>query len=146
MSIAFTVFGKPAQMGSKKAFFRPGMKRAVIVDDNSAKRKQWSGAFADKAAETMGGAELMHEPIEVHLDFFFARPASHFGSGKNAGRLKDSAPGMHCQTPDIDKLVRAALDSMTGTVYRDDKQVVNLAATRSWTQEQERCEVSVKRI
>lgn len=141
--IAFTVFGKPAQMGSKRAFMRPGMKAPVLVDDNSAKRKQWAGAFADKAAEAMNGAPLVDGPVYVDITFYFARPGSHFGSGKNAGKLKDSAPTAHAQSPDLDKLVRCALDAMTGTVYRDDKQVCSLRAGRCWTEAQEQAVVIV---
>lgn len=137
--IEFTVFGRPAQMGSKKAFYVPKLKRAVITDDNSAKRKQWAGAFADKAALAMDGAPLVDAPLKVAISFHFARPKSHYG----AKGLKPSAPVEHAQSPDLDKLVRCALDAMTGTIYRDDKQVMNLSASRHWTDSQERAEVLV---
>jgi Holliday junction resolvase RusA-like endonuclease len=32
--------------------------------------------------------------------------------------------------PDIDKLIRSTFDSMTGVLYRDDSQVVQVRATK----------------
>jgi len=42
----------------------------------------------------------------------------------------------HSVTPDIDKLVRAALDGMTGVVYRDDAQIDCVKARKVYTEEQ----------
>lgn len=36
--------------------------------------------------------------------------------------------------PDLDKLVRAVLDGLTGVVYMDDAQVVALTATKAYSQ------------
>lgn len=141
MSINFTVFGKPAQMGSKKAFVRGN--RAIITDDNSAKRKQWSNAVSSSAAEAMSESELMTGPIILRVDFFFARPQSHYGSGKNASVLKPSAPGRHAQSPDLDKLIRCIGDALTGIAFRDDRQIFRVESTRFWTADQERAIVEV---
>lgn len=135
--IEFTVYGKPAQMGSKKAFYAPKLKRAFVVDDNSEKRKAWAHAVSCEAADAMHGRVLIDEPVRLLVEFFFARPATHFGSGKNAGRLKATAPVRHAQSPDLDKLVRCLGDALTGIVYRDDKLVCELTASRHWTEGQE---------
>jgi Holliday junction resolvase RusA-like endonuclease len=34
--------------------------------------------------------------------------------------------------PDLDKLVRAVLDSLTGVCYEDDSQVIRLRASKVW--------------
>jgi hypothetical protein len=41
------------------------------------------------------------EPIEVHLAFHFARPKSHFRTGKFSSQLKDSAPHWHAGRRDL---------------------------------------------
>lgn len=140
-SLHFTVFGKPAQMGSKKAFVRGG--RAIITDDNSDKRKQWANAVSSQAAEAMGGMQLVHGAVDLDVAFWFARPKSHFGTGKNSSRLKESAPDRHIQTPDLDKLLRCLCDALTGVVYRDDSQVFRVTCQRCWTCGQEKCDVSL---
>lgn len=142
--IAFTVYGTPAQMGSKKAFVRGN--RAIITDDNSQKRKQWANAVATAAADAMNGQPLTREPLRLFVQFWFARPKSHYGSGKNANKLKDSAPASHAQSPDLDKLIRCLGDALTGIVYNDDRQIVVITASRNWTEEQERAEVEISEI
>ena len=139
--IQFVVFGKPAQMGSKKAFVRGG--RAIITDDNSEKRKSWANAVTARAAEVMQGRTLMTGPVQVRAAFYFRRPAAHYGTGKNAAVLKNSAPSIHAQTPDLDKLIRCLWDALTGVVYRDDALIFQVAASRHWTDKQERAEVEV---
>lgn len=140
-TIKFTVFGKPAQMGSKKAFVRGG--RAIITDDNSEKRKNWANAVSTVAANAMGSTPMATGAVKVKANFYFKRPNSHFGSGKNAEKLKDAAPELHTQTPDLDKLIRCLGDAMTGIVYRDDALICSMVLDRHWTRSQERCEVEV---
>ena len=36
----------------------------------------------------------------------------------------------HTKTPDIDKLLRAALDALTGVVWRDDAQVAEVSVRK----------------
>jgi Holliday junction resolvase RusA-like endonuclease len=143
VNISFTVYGKPVQMGSKKAFVPKGWKRAIITDDNGDKRKQWAGAVSQEAAAVMAGRDLIPGKVLLKVDFYFARPKSHYRSGKNAHLLKDDAPEWHIQTPDLDKLERCLLDAMTGVVYRDDAQVCAVHKGKYWTTEQARAEVTV---
>jgi len=139
--IEFVVYGKPAQMGSKKAFVRGG--RAIITDDNSEKRKQWANEVSSVAAEVMRGRDLISSPVQLRAFFYFRRPNSHYGSGRNATTLKASAPEMHSQTPDLDKLIRCLGDALTGIVFRDDALIWSMVISRHWTEKQERAEVEV---
>lgn len=139
--IKFTVFGKPCPMGSKKAFVIG--KRAIITDVKSDKRKQWANAVSTVAADVMSGRELITSPIVLTVRFYFARPSAHYGSGKNAGTRKASAPEFHSQSPDLDKLLRCLGDAMTGVVYRDDRQIFSIESSRHWTESQERAEITV---
>lgn len=70
--------------------------------------------------------------IDVEIDFFFLRPKSHYGTGKNRLKLKDRSPGHNIQKPDVDKLVRAVLDAMTSVAYKDDSQVVSVSTTKQY--------------
>lgn len=142
--LLFTVFGKPAQMGSKKAFVVGT--RAIITDDNSKKRKSWANAVAAVAAESMLNSPLLNGPVKVVARFYFARPQGHFRTGRHSDQLKDSAPARHSQSPDLDKLVRCLYDAMTGIVYRDDRQICIQESSRHWTTEQECCVVEVTEI
>lgn len=124
-SFRFTVLGEPAPKGSSRAFARPGG-GAVLVPGgskvNREKVKSWDVAVAETAKAAMAGREIIAGPCRVDVIFRFNRPRSHFGSGKNAGKVKATAPDHHTVKPDRDKLVRATLDAMTGIVYIDDAQ------------------------
>ena len=71
-------------------------------------------------------------PVELSLAFFFPRPKSHYGTGKNSELVKASAPVHHAQKPDIDNVIKSTLDAMNGILYEDDKQVIQLRAEKRW--------------
>ena len=56
--------------------------------------------------------------------FIRPRPQGHYGTGRNEGKLKESAPRYLSKTPDTLKLGRAIEDAITGVIWRDDSQVV----------------------
>lgn len=62
-------------------------------------------------------------PIRMDLFFFFSRPKSHYGTGKNASNLKSSAPRFHTTKPDIDNLYKFVTDSLNKVYYRDDSLI-----------------------
>jgi Holliday junction resolvase RusA-like endonuclease len=72
------------------------------------------------------------DPLDCELSatllFVVPRPRSHYGTGRNAGKPKPSAP--RYPHPDIDNYIKAALDAMNGTVYRDDKLIIDLSARK----------------
>jgi Holliday junction resolvase RusA-like endonuclease len=121
--VRFAVYGRAQTQGSKKAV-RAG-KFAKVVDANPG-TKEWRRLVGQVAGEAMeeGGHELMRGAVHLALTFFFARPKSHYGTGRNAGVLKDSAPARHTKKPDLSKLTRAVEDALSGIVYLDDSQVV----------------------
>ena len=125
--VAFFVSGEPkAQPRARAAFFAG---RAHMYTPSSA--KEWTRAVmqAARAAERT----FASQPLELGLDFVFQRPASHFGTGKNADRLKSSAPLHHTAKPDCDNLAKAVMDALTSCgTWDDDRQVIRLAVTKRW--------------
>jgi Holliday junction resolvase RusA-like endonuclease len=119
--IAFTVFGQPEPGGSKRAFVTGG--RARVVDANP-RAKGWKDRVAQVAGEHFQG-ELLDGPLELELTFYSPRPRSHYRTGKNSHRLRDSAPEFPTTRPDAGKLARATTDALTGVLWRDDAQVVD---------------------
>lgn len=118
--IEFTVHGIPAPQGSKTAW-------GTEANPNT---RPWRAAVAAQAAETMGETPLLEGALILEVWFIFPRPKHHFGTGKNAGKLKDAAPVFQQSKPDCDKLVRAIGDALTGTVVRDDSQFSRVIATK----------------
>lgn len=62
-------------------------------------------------------------PLRMDVFFYFMRPASHYGTGNNAGILKKSAPIWKTSKPDRDNLDKFVMDSMSKIYFRDDSVV-----------------------
>ena len=129
--IIIRVIGIPGAQGSKR------LTRYGSLIESSKKVQPWRQDIRHASLEA-----YQYEPIDiachVEIDFFFPRPKSHFGTGKNKNKLKPSAPEFLTShaSGDIDKLCRSTLDglSMTsgGTVLKDDSFVISITATKKY--------------
>jgi Holliday junction resolvase RusA-like endonuclease len=127
--IEFTVLGEPQPQGSKMVVQQRG-RRPRMIEDNPL-TEPWRSTVAKAAHAAMNG-ELLTGPLRLRAVFVFARPRAHFGTGRNEGRLKASAPLYVPKRPDVDKLLRAIGDACTGVVFRDDAQVVIVSAEKHY--------------
>ena len=121
----FSVFvrGIPAPQGSKT----PGVRNdgtPFLRPANSVALSAWRTAIGGVLQEKWEGPPL-EGAVRVSLNFLSLRPRS-------VSEKKRPYPSVK---PDIDKLCRAALDAMTGIVFKDDAQVVFLEAVKSYAQE-----------
>lgn len=116
--LTFRVYGNPAPQGSKKH-----VGNGVMVE-SSKHVKPWRQdvvAAALAAIDDMDDFQPYTGPVAVHVTFWFARPKSHFRTGRNAGELKPGAPVFVATRPDLEKLERSTNDALTTAgVWRDD--------------------------
>jgi crossover junction endodeoxyribonuclease RusA len=133
--LSFTVFGIPQPQGSTRTFIPKGWKRAVVTTDNS-KLKPWRQEVAGTAKAEMEtkALQMSRGAVRVEAKCFFAKPKS----------LKKSAI-YKVTKPDVDKLIRALFDSMTGIVFKDDAQVCECVIEKAFG-EPSRVEVAVKEL
>jgi Holliday junction resolvase RusA-like endonuclease len=113
--LTIDVEGTPVQQGSMIPVTRKG--KTVLVPDNSAALKKWREHVVKIAQARMRLEQwaTLDGPSAGTLDFYLARPVS-----------EPRRPRPHVR-PDIDKLARAVLDSLTmAKVYVDDSRVVDL--------------------
>lgn len=141
MRLAFEVVGHPEPAGSKRmvpirrkqdgAWVSSGMR---VIDANPRARA-WKTevAHAAQAAMSLAGFDAVFDgPLGLTAVFTRARPKGHYGTGRNAERLKTSSPTYPCTAPDATKLLRATEDALTGVVWRDDAQVVEQFVTKHY--------------
>lgn len=122
MKHSFFVAGVPVPKGSAKAFMRPGSKFPTVMQDNRDKQKPWASAIGYTAQQS-GVQCIEHGPVAISVTFYLPRLKGHYGTGKNAGTVKLSAPTYHTSKPDLDKLLRCVKDALTGIAWKDDAQV-----------------------
>lgn len=125
------VVGTPAPQGSKRAFVVNGR---PVMAESSKKVKPWRQDVKAAALEviaTLPGFQSIEGAVSVTAHFYLPRPQGHYGSGRNAGRLKDSAPAFPAVKPDLDKLLRSTMDALgEAGCWRDDSRVVDVVAAK----------------
>lgn len=130
-TIRFFVPGRAAPAGSKKAFYIKSLGRAVITDAN-AKAAPWRQTVKVFAFQAYQGP-LLTGPLVLDVTFLVARPKGHYGTGKNAGRIKGTAPIAPTSKPDATKLLRGTEDALTGILWGDDAQIVDQHARKRYS-------------
>ena len=138
--IAFEVVGTPATQGSKveqvirnrngQPIIKDGRALTTIREDNP-RLAGWRQEVAQMARAAYSGP-LLIGAVAVTMTFYRPRPKSHFGTGRNEGRLKESAEEYPITRPDLLKLARAVEDSCTGVLWVDDSQVVRETLVKDW--------------
>ena len=93
-------------------------KHAVVYDDPKSK------ADKEAFAAAIPDGELLEGPLRVLLLFVMPIPKS----------VKAEARDPHIKKPDIDNLIKLALDAMTqsGKVWEDDNQVCELVVRKEY--------------
>ncbi len=112
------VRGIPKPQGSMRAFV---VKGRPIITSATKGLKAWRD-LVSWAAQAAAPEELIEGPIHIDLEFRLPKP-------KAEPKRKRTWPA---RRPDLDKLIRAILDSLTGVVFRDDSQVIGIYAAKDW--------------
>jgi crossover junction endodeoxyribonuclease RusA len=123
--VTFTVYGVAQPKGNMRAFLKRGMKFPIVTETNRNVRS-WSQLVAEGASGALlrSGGQQLTGPVSVSVCFALPRPKKYQKRGLDPA---------HCTAPDIDKLLRAVLDALSQVVFRDDAQVVNVAAAKFYT-------------
>jgi Holliday junction resolvase RusA-like endonuclease len=123
------VMGTPVPKGSARAFVIPGRGdnkvRAVVVQNNKKALSHWQTQIGNEARYAMSHAQVpppFDGPFMVGVTFMFNRPKSVSVKARPVPAVK----------PDLDKLIRAVLDGLTGILWRDDAQVVSIIAKKRY--------------
>jgi crossover junction endodeoxyribonuclease RusA len=138
--IDFWIDGEAKTKGSGKAV-RRGRKIYVVNDCDKAKAFQHWVSWC--ARQEMAGREPLSGAVEVLLEIFRRRPLKQLDKH---GAAKLGAPSWCSTRPDLDKQIRLVLDGLTGICYRDDGQVANLRASKSYTTDEPCVRVAVREL
>ncbi len=138
--IAFTVYGDPMPKGSKTAVVRGA--RAVLLDGRRgparAKYALWKTAIAAVARQQVAQLPaLLDGAIGMTVVFHLRRPKSQTRAQR--------AVVWHTTRPDVDKLLRAVLDPLTGVIIADDARIAYVIASKRFAlaDEPTRAEITI---
>lgn len=126
--IAFFVPGTPVPQPRPQVTVRGGHAQAYV------KAKHPVHAWRELVAATCSqvATDTLEGPLDLQITLYLARPKSHYGTGRNAGQLKKSAPAYPAVRPDIDNYAKAIQDALDGVLWKDDGQVVKLTCWKRY--------------
>jgi Holliday junction resolvase RusA-like endonuclease len=126
-NVTLTIMGCPKPQGRPRKSFMGG------VFSPTTEHKERVVAAAHKLHLE---GHYFEQPVEVIITYYFKRPNSHYGTGKNSGKLKSSAPEYHGKRPDLDNLNKAILDAIgDGNLWKDDSLVFSLRSSKWYSRE-----------
>jgi len=138
--IEIRVWGIPAPQGSKQV--RGYVAGRAILGESSKAVAPWRVDVRAATQNQYTGA-VIDAPISICCTFLFSRPKGHFGTGRNADRLKPSAPRhlTSVRHGDLDKLLRSTFDGLSqsagGGLITDDSLIVQVMADKRYCEEGE---------
>jgi crossover junction endodeoxyribonuclease RusA len=143
----FVVLGRPQPKGSTVSFRSASTGRTVTRSSNP-RLAGWERAVALAALEAR--VPMLSGPVEVEIYFRFARPTDHYHKSRKRGYdiFCGRAPfyAWVNKRNDLDKLLRATFDGMSGVCFEDDSQVVSVIARKIYTQSEECAAIVVREL
>jgi len=124
--IKIVIPGRPVAK-ARPRFARKG-KFVVTYSDQETEE----GRFLFEVYRQVGEHRPIMGAVRIKISYFFARPKNHYGTGKNTGILKSSAPKYHTIKPDLDNLDKMVYDCLNNIVWLDDRQVVDAHTTKEY--------------
>ncbi len=135
VALTFGLYGTPIPQGSHRSYVVGN--RAVTTDDNENTKPYRAevthAALITKRLSVAADEILLPSgAVAVVAIFYMPRPQGHYGTGRNAGQLRPSAPRWPTtKKADTDKLGRLIGDALTAAgVWRDDCQVIHWQMTK----------------
>jgi len=110
----FYVSGVPVPQGSMKS-----VGKGRMVHSNHAALTAWRTAITQKAQATEVACIPKPNPVAIDVVFHLPRPKT----------VKRTHPTARI---DLDKLVRAVGDALTGVAFEDDGQITTMTATKKY--------------
>lgn len=138
MKIRISVLGNPKPQPRHRHFQREKIKGTYDPGKND--KQSFLYLVLEHAPE-----KPFDEPLRVDIDFYFARPKNHYGTGKNTNKLKLSAPVWHTTKPDIDNLRKFVMDAMNKVFWRDDS-IICEGHTKKLYDDMPRVEITIQTI
>lgn len=131
MRCRIEVDGRPVPQGSMTASYNTRTKTAHVHHVQGAALAVWRATIREAAKAT--GVSQSLSPISMTVIFGMPRPKAHLDI--RGGRYVVKYSHLYDRpavAPDIDKLLRAVADALTGVCYHDDGQIVEVLVSKMY--------------
>jgi len=118
-----------------------GVRMHVQTYDPAKKVKETFASILQQDAP----ATPIDEPIMLEINFYMRRPKGHYGTGKNIGKIKATAPEWCSSKPDIDNLIKFVQDALNKIFYRDDSLICQVVGRKLYS-EKPRTEITIQTL
>ena len=128
MDYIITIPGKPIAK-SRPRFARRG-KHVMAYNDQETEESRFLFEFQKQ----WDFKKPLIGPIILKIFFYMKRPKNHLGTGKNSGIIKASKKDlMHVIKPDLSNLIKFVEDTLNGSAWKDDSQIIALQAYKMYS-------------
>lgn len=107
--------------GTPKAWRRPRFNRTTGAIFTASQDQTWRDSIWGQAMPFAPKVNCLDWPVRLDLVFYFPIPKSL--SAKKRSALQGQP---HCGRPDLDNLLKAVVDALTGPFWFDDKQIYEM--------------------
>lgn len=129
--IEFFVPGEPKGKGRLRTrIVQPRAGKAFVHGYTPGKTVEYENMVRLAAEQAMGDREVLHGPVRVTLEAHFPVPSSV----SKPERFRMLAGSKYPRRYDIDNIVKAIFDGMNLIVWNDDKQVVQVVASKAYSE------------
>ncbi|MEF2910803.1 MAG: RusA family crossover junction endodeoxyribonuclease [Phascolarctobacterium sp.] len=128
MKLTFTIPGEPTAQGRPR-FSTHGEFVKAYDPEKSRNYKAYVKLLASEAMQNIG-LTLTELPLGVEIIADVGIPAS------KSKKFKEQALNglqLPIKKPDVDNVAKIILDSISGIVYKDDKQIVKLTVSKKYS-------------
>lgn len=150
MDIEFVIYGEPMGKQRPKVSMRNGYAHAYTPKETILYENKVLMFYKDKIKDTEYEDKVIfdnNQIVEMNLVAYFGLTKQDFGKKGLSKNGQYKINRKYCNKKcDIDNIVKIVLDALNGICYNDDKQVVKITASKVYTLEQPRVEVSFNEI
>ena len=140
--ITFIVPGKPTPKGRPR-FTRVGNYVKTYTPEKTAVFENMVALCYEAACRKAGEPGFLFDgPIAIEVHCYFRPPKS---ASKKARAAMLSGETKYTKKPDADNIFKAVTDGCNAVAYRDDSQIVRIAADKSYA-DYERTEVTITQL
>lgn len=126
-TLHFTIPGEPVAKGRARSFVRNGH----VAHYTPEKTARYENLVRLAAQQAMAGGAPIEGPVHLVVSACLGIPVSWSLKKQRAAAVGEIRP---TKKPDLDNIVKAIKDGMNGVTWRDDAQVVEVEASKTYGQ------------